>query len=339
MILNVGEFLEKFDVQACPPIILVGPGKAGFNKEPFEPFLADRAIEKILEAHVDPTLQDLMFSSFYAEETAPGVVAEMVQTFPFLAEKRVVLVRNADVYMGMPSSKRSPLQPLLQFIENPNNSALLILISPEANRQRVLFKSIEKNGLIVECPQLEDKAYAAWIRGEVARHGKQISPDALSLIIDRVGTRMSEMHNAIHLVCNYVGTATSIEEKDILAACADVAETSIWTLTDAIAASDSTKALEALHELIQINKSPDEIIGILNWLLESAYRAHPDTTVKLGKPFVEKKVAPLTRKFSPSRLAAALAMCNKTHFAIRSTGSDPQLLLELMIIKLAVAKR
>jgi DNA polymerase III delta subunit len=126
-------------------------------------------------------------------------------------------------------------------------------------------------------------------------------------------------------------------EKDVMAACADVAESTVWVLTDAIARSDTTAALEALHELAGMNKSPDEIMGTINWLLENAYRAHPETTLTVPSRFVAEKVTPLARKFSLQKMKAALALCTRTHFALRSTGSNHHLLLEILVIKLAAA--
>lgn len=339
MILNVVEFTKMVGVTPLPPVILFGPGKPPWQKEEFEPYLVDCALDKLMEVYVDPSLRDLAFSVFYADETPPGTVAEEARTVPFLAERRVVLVRNADVYMAMGSDKRSPLQPLLQFIENPPEASLLILVSPSLNRLKPLYKLSEKNGVFVECPQLGDKEYTGWIQDEVAKVGNTISHAALTLLIDRVGGKMGDMRNAVNLICNFAGTGKAITEEHVLAASGDVAETTIWALTDAIAASAPAAALECLHELLSMNKSPEEIIGTLNWLLESTYRAHPDTPIKLGKPFVERKVAPLTRKFSPKRLAAALAMCTKTNFALRSTGTDAHLLLEMLIIKLAYTRK
>jgi DNA polymerase III subunit delta len=339
MIVSISEFIESIGKTSPYGVILFAPGKAPWGKENFEPFLVDQALKKLISTYVDPELRDLAFSVMYAEETNPGAVVEEARTLPFLAERRVILLRNADVFMAMSSDKRSPIQPLLQFIENPVDTALLMLVAPAANKQKQLYKACEKHGVVVESPQLDDKSYATWIRGQVSQNGNKISAEAVALLMDRVGGKMSDMHNAINLVCNFAGADNPVKEEHILAASADVAEATVWALTDAIAASNPESALKALHELLAMNKSPDEILGTFNWLLESAYRAHPDTPLKLGKPFLERKVTPLAKKFTVSRLGAAMGLCTKTHFALRTTGADAHLLLELLTIKLAAARR
>ena len=159
MILNVRAFTETIGVKEIPRVILFGPGKAPWGKEDYEPYLVDQALDKLIAACVDPSLRDLAFSVYYADETAPGTVAEEARTVPFLAERRVVLVRNADVYMNMASDKRSPIQPLLQFIE-----ARIIAADPRFHDDKqgeAAVQMTEKNGMLVECPQLGDKEYTA----------------------------------------------------------------------------------------------------------------------------------------------------------------------------------
>lgn len=339
MILNIVEFMKAVGVKPLPGVMLFTSGKAGRSKkDSYEPYLVDQAVDKLIAAYVDPTLKDLSFTSFYAEEAAPGVVVEEARTLPFLAERRVVLVRNAGAYMDMASDKRSPLYPLLQFLENPPDASVLAMICPEVNRTKSMYKLCEKNGLIIECPQLTGAEYSNWIQDRFAQNGKTINARIVTSLVERVGNKMSDMNNAVNLVCNFAQSHNAITEEDVLAASADVAEATVWALTDAIAVSNPAAALKELHELLAMNKTPDEILGILNWLLESTYRAHPATPLKLDSIYLSKKVGPLTKKFSPARLAAALAMCTKTHFALRTTGADTKLQLELLVIKLAYAR-
>ncbi len=331
----VREFLRTIGKQPPPATVLFAPGKPPFNKEDFEPYLVDRAVEKLVDAYVDPNLRDLTFTVYYADETPPGVIAEEARTLPFLAERRVILVRNADRYMSMSGEKNSPLQPLLAGIENPSSSTLLILITAAVDKRKRLYKACDGAGVIVECPQLDDAELAAWIRQEMNERGRAIAAGAVSALIERVGGKMSDMANAINLVCNFVANNAPIAEEHVRAACADVAEATVWALTDAIAASQPTAALEALQELLALSKSPDEIIGTINWLLESAYRALPDTQPRNNSNYVERKVRPLADKFGRQKLIEALALCTKTQFSLRTTGADKTLMLEMMVIKLS----
>ena len=336
--MHIKELLDQIGAQPLPPILLFGPGKAPFNKEPWEPALAERALERIVATYDDPSMRDLCLSSYHADETKPGEIVLEAQTLPFLAERRVVIIRHAECYDKMSGEKNSALAPLIQYLESPPETTLLIIIAEKADKRKKLYKGCLKAGAVVECPQLDDRAMTAWIRQEVEARGKQIDGGAIAELIRRAGSRLSDVTNAVNLVVTYVGESPRVTQDDVVTACADVAEETVWALTDAIAASNLDKALSTLFQLEDLGKRPDEILGLINWLLDSAYRALPDTEAKLASRFVAEKVTPLARKLGAEKLKRAFALCTETHLMIRSTGTDEMLALELLVIKLAAPR-
>lgn len=317
------------------PILLFTSGKAPFQKEAWEPLLAERAAQEIVDRFVDPSVRDLAYSVLYADESPPSEIVNEAQSVPFLSERRVILVRNIARYNLMSGDKGSPLYALLQYLQSPAAFTILMFIAPEVDKRKKFYKACEKNGTIVECPQLTDQEFGAWVREEAAKAGKSIEEEAVRELSARSGGRLADANNAIQLVSSYVGGRAYITSEDVVAACADVAEETVWTLTDAIASSNSKKALHALDDLLEIGKGPDEIIGIINWLLESAYRAAPETSATLQSRFVADKVMPIVHKMGVEKLKAAFSLCTDTHFMIRSTGVDQRLALELLVARLS----
>ena len=337
--MHVRDLLDKIGKSPLPPVMLFCPGAAPFQKEPWEPLLADRAIQRISAEYVPDGLGDLVYSVFYADETPIGDIILEAKTMPFLAERRVVLVRNAEKYNTMSGERGSPLKSLLDYIDSRCDSAVMMLVSSQIDKRKKFYKAVEKAGGIVECPQLDDAELNKWVRSEVEARGKSIEQDAVTEIIRRSGSRLSDISNAVNLVSTFLGAAQVIREQDIIAACADVAEESVWALTDAIAASDAEKALRTLRQLTDFGKAPDEIMGLINWLLETAYQASPETTLSVRSKFVERKVLPLAKKLGLAKIKAAFALCTDTHFMMRTTGVDKDLALEMLVIKLASVRR
>jgi DNA polymerase III subunit delta len=336
--MHANELLGKIGQETLPPILLFAPGKAPFQKEPWEPHLAEQAVERIIDTHVDPSMRDMALGVFHADEAKIADIVLEAQTLPFLVERRVIVVRNADRYNTMSGEKTSALFPLLGYIENPSESTLLILITSKIDKRKKLYKTCQKAGAIVECPQLDDNALGSWIRAEIRARDKEVDGNAVNEIIHRGGSRLGDINNAIGLVATYVGDAPRITQDDVVAACADVAEDTVWALTDAIAASKPDQALSTLFQLSDLGKNPDEIMGLINWLLDSAYRALPETDATLKSSFVAKKVLPLAQKLGLVKLKRAFALCTETHLMLRSTGVDQMLALELLVIKLSAPR-
>jgi len=333
------EFLNKLETGDLPPVVLFAPGKAPFNGEPFEPLLVDRALEATTARIVEPGMEDMAYVSFYADETRPEAIASEAETLPFLAAKRVIVVRNADRYAALAGTKGTTLYPLIEYLKRPNEATVLLLIASKVDKRRAFYKACNQVGLVVECPQLAERELGPWVTEEAHTLGKKLRRDAIDELVHRAGTRLSDIANALRQVAQYVGGQSAITVEDVVAACSEVAEESVWALTDAIAKSDPKAALHSLEQLCDLNKSPDEIMGLINWLLDSAYRAHPETEATLSSNFVGQKVLPLAQKFGKKKLGAAMALATKTHFMLRSTGVDSRMALELLVIKLAVPRK
>jgi DNA polymerase-3 subunit delta len=337
---NVQEFIRS--IGASPPacVILFCPAKSPRARDAtFEPFLAEQAVECMVRAYVDPGMKDLVYTTFYADEAKPAEIVLEARTVPFLVERRVVLVRNAERYAADagadPLSRRTD-SPLLSYLESPCEMTILMLVASQVDKRTRFYKACEKFGLVVECPELTKREVAEWVRREIEARNKSADEPAIEEIVRRAGAHLGDVNNAVTNVINYVGDAARIREEDVIAACADVAEQEVWALTDAIASSQQGPALTALHKLLDLGRREDEILGTVNWLLKSAYAivlagSGPPTV----SPFVAKKVRPLADKLGMAKLRDAFRLCTDTHFMIRSTGVDATLALELLVVKLA----
>ncbi len=333
---NIHEFLRAADTMSFSPVLLFCPGKSGKARDAtFEPFLAEQAIEKVVARCVDPSVKDLAYSAYYADETKVGEIILEAQTVPFLAERRVVLVRNAERF-----GAESGMDAMLAYLESPCEMTILIMVAGSVDKRTKFFKACEKGAAIVECPALNDREALDWVRGEARGRGKNIDHAAAQEIVRRTGTHLSDINNALTNVINFLGDADAIREGDVVAACADVAEEEVWALTDAIARSEPDGALVSLRKLIDLGRHEDELISTINWLLKSAYLvAITESGPPPVSPFVVKKVGPLAEKLGFRKLRDALILCTDTQFMTRTTGVDATLALELLVVKLAVPAR
>jgi DNA polymerase-3 subunit delta len=333
---NVQEFIRTIGASEPPPVLLFCAAKAPKAREAtFEPFLAEQAARRVVETYVDPSVKDLAYTAYYADEARPSEIVLEAQTVPFLAERRVVLVHGAERF-----NTDSGAGPLLSYLEAPCAMTVLMLIASHVDKRTKFYRTCEKTGLIVECPAFHEREAAQWVRETAAARGRSMDLAACRELVQRTGVHLSDVNNALTVVMNYVGEAGVIREDDVVTACADVAEEEIWALTDAIASSNMGAALTALRKLLDMGRQEDEIIGTINWLLKSAYTvAQSGPQAPAISAFVAKKVQPLADKLGLTKLRDAFLLCTDTHFLIRSTGVDGALALELLVLKLAAPIR
>jgi len=331
------ELLKQFDPSAALPVYLICPGKANprARENSFEPLIADQVIQKIVDALVEPSLRDLAYNAYYADDTDPGEVVSVANTLPFLSERRVIVVRGVESYESETAMAR-----LLPYLADPCESTVLVLVANQVDQRRKLFKTCEKGGFVVPCPQLSEPDVRQWITNAAKGMGKDIEPDAVVEVIARSGFHLSDVANAVRIVTEFVGPEVErIKQEHVVTACADVAEDQIWSLTDAIADSDVKKALVVLRELMAMGKSEFEVLGSINWLLKTAYdvAVTPPNHPRM-KGYAQRKCVPLAKKFGAAKIGDAFALITETDFMLRSTGTEKLLMIELLVVKLAAPR-
>lgn len=332
--MTVTEFIEGFDSHEPARVYLLCPDKAPRGKSAtFEPVLADQAVSLLIDRFVEPDMKDMCFTSVYADETPAGEVVSVADTLPFLADRRVVVVRNAEHY-----DSEKAAGPLLRYFANPCETTVLILVAGRIDRRLKLFKACSKAGLVIGCAQLRDHELAAWVRKEVEAIGKSIEPGAVREVTGRAGTQLSEVRSAINQAAGYAGERKKITESDVVAACAEVAEEEVWALTDAIAGSNSDAAVHALRRLLDLGKSEFEVMGSVHWVIRSAYQVASGETDKMS-PFIAKKFKALADKWGVKKCGTALGLLMDAEMMLRSTGVDRALALELLVIRLSASGR
>ncbi|GMW00488.1 MAG: hypothetical protein AMXMBFR84_16250 [Candidatus Hydrogenedentota bacterium] len=329
----VQELLKHIDTLDPAPLYFFCPAKTtkqGVSN--YEPLLAQQAVTRLADRLIDPSLRDFAYSAFYADETETGEIVQTALTVPFLAERRVVVVHGAERY-----ESESAGAAILEYIQAPCESTVMLLVASRVDRRLKLYKACEKAGAVVECPELTRPEAGAWAKSAIRERHKDIDSAALESLIDRTGTHMGEIKNAVELVCNYVGSETRIRAEDVQAACADVTEEEVWTMTDAIASSNTTTAVAALRSILDTGASEFEVMGTINWLLKSAWASG------FGQgnvsPYVAKKTKPLADKLGRAKLIQAFSLLMEAEIMLRSTGVNRALALEMLVIKLAAPRK
>ncbi|MCX8064386.1 MAG: DNA polymerase III subunit delta [Candidatus Hydrogenedentes bacterium] len=331
-ILQFQELLRK--KKAIPQCILFCP-RVTDRKKSYEPFLVEETVSELIKINFSPGTEEFGVKTFYGDEATIEDVIVECKTHPFFTPQKMVIVRKFENYDKDGRKKDKELNLLLEYIENPSEFTILICITESIDPEKILYKTFEKMKGVVESPALSPAKIKEWIRDTLLSHNKRILSEALEELIARTGPSLTEINNALTLLLNYVGKRQVIKIEDVIYSCADVAEESIWNLTDAIANADSGKACEVLNDLLNQGKTVSEIIGVIHWLLENAYKTTSASEEKPKSSFVANKVAPLAQRFGIKKLITAMNLCNEVTAQMRQSGVDERLAIELLVIKLA----
>ncbi|MFH1612195.1 MAG: DNA polymerase III subunit delta, partial [bacterium] len=207
----------------------------------------------------------------------------MPKVILFFLNKKLILVKNFQKIKN-----KIDIQNLLDYIKNPVDFTCLIFIEEERDKFNVFYKSISSLKTVVEFYSPFPQQLPFWISNLVQSKGKQITPVASNLLIERVGNNLQKLVNEIEKLILYVGENTKINLKDVEDVTSDIKINTIFELCSAIANKQKKKAILILEKLSK-TEEPLKILFFLTQQLRKIWRAQ--NYFKNG--IEEKKVATL----------------------------------------------
>ena len=175
----------------------------------------DLLLEEALNAIIDRVLEgadrgfnlDVMRGT---EADGRDIVAR-ASSFPMMADRRVVVVREADRLTG-----RDP-ELVASYVERPSPSTCLVLAGTKPDFRRKPFAGIWKEGGAFEFPPLHEDDASSWIAARVGQRGRRIAPEAAKLLATIVGTSLRDLQNEIDKLLIFAADGKEITETDVAA--------------------------------------------------------------------------------------------------------------------------
>lgn len=190
--------------------------------------------------------------------------------FPFMSDKRVVVVKDADKIAGR--------EPLSDYIQNPQESTVLILVlSAPPPRSKKKVTTVKKGGAFdfftylrthpsgdhcVECKRLSEADAMNWIRNRFSEAGRVIDDKAAALIPTLQGTGLRAIDQEIQKILVALPEVTRIRAEDIEAYFATTRQFTMFDLSNAILRKQRVHALRIAEQGFDLGSLP----GLVSYL-------------------------------------------------------------------------
>lgn len=187
-------------------------------------------------------------------EAAINRFRESVQTVSMFGGRRIVWLKNvnflADTVTGRAESTLKLVADLQEILEsvNPAETAVLITASP-IDRRRAFPKWCEKNGdfTLVGGDDSDGSALEGVVLAEAKTLGVTFAPDAVRLLMAKVGANTRLLVAEVHKLANYVAEGERVEETDVAELTPNVAEGDFFEAAEAFFSGDLKWTLAALQ--------------------------------------------------------------------------------------------
>ncbi len=303
--------------------LLFGPDKARLQNR----------IKKIKE-EAGVTDDGINYREISADFDASAIISEC-SAMPFLAEKRVVLLRGL-----LASKNKELLTKIAEWLPAVPLETELVLVENEAPDQRlVITKTLHKVGKVELFANMTPVEAVRNIENQVAKAGGSIDKATATLLQMYLGTDSLRVNNEVNKLVAYDKKVTR-ENVELLVNAGYF--NTIFDLTDAIATRNTKKALHNLEKILEGGESEVYLVSMIamqvrNLLIIQDLKSHglsESEMVSRSKlhPFVVKKCLGQTRNFTEEQLVSMHKGLLDLDIALKSGVADPKTLLTKYIL-------
>lgn len=304
------------------------------------------AISRRLNEIADKTDKDGMNTSrLEARLTSDTDLNNAVNSMPFLAEKRLVILSNPSQKFNTPDARKK----FTVFLENVPSTTLLVLhetIEPKEAEKHWLVKWTGKTeGAKADAFMLpKARDMTGWILAETRRQSGDIHPAAAAKLAEMAGADTRQAAQEIAKLLAYVNWARQIEVKDVEAVSVNTAEVDIFAFVDSLASGDGKQSQFMLHKMLEDQDAFaifPMIIRQFRLLIQAreivdARGMVQDVIEALHvHPYVAEKMFKQAGRFPMKSLEAIYRRLLKMDEAAKTSAMPMDLSLEMFVVELA----
>lgn len=303
-----------------------------------EDFLAAEALHAIIDAALTPEERGFNLDVMNGGESDTRDILAHASSFPMMAERRVVVVKDADKF----SPKE--LELLANYVEQPSPTTALVLVATKPDMRKKPFPSIKKAGTVVEFKRPYENQIPAWITARVQKQGRQIAPDACKLLSAYVGASLREIQNEIDKLAIYLGDKKSITVDDVAAVVGMSKEFTVFELQKAIGTKDIRRSTEIMERMLDAGESVPFIIVMLTsyfitlWKLADIQRKGGSNSDMASEarvnPYFLKEYLEVLHRYSGGEIERAFGLLAGADEQIKTTSTDPRQVMTSLIVRL-----
>ena len=176
----------------------------------------------------------------------PKGFATNLQTLPFLAEKRLTIIKDFLKHANADTQKE-----VAEIIDaTPDFCVLVFTETHPPDKRTTLFKKLSKIATTEEFKAPTPEQLVKWITKETIERKGQINQTEANFLAQQVGPNLWQLSNEINKLISAAGQNTPITNKLIEDLVAPSLSSSIFKLTDSIAAKNRKGSLKVFKTLI-----------------------------------------------------------------------------------------
>jgi DNA polymerase III subunit delta len=289
------------------------------------------------------------------------------------ADTQALLAYSRNQGMDLSRRRGSEEQRLAEMLERGLPPwDFLLMTAVQVDRRTRLYKRLEEMDavwqLVIErdrSGRISRESLAVFVNQRLRQAGKTIEPQAREMILLRAGDELRGLQQELEKLFLYVGDQPTIRSQDVDASFADRSDGWVFDLTRCIAERNAVAALSHLARLLAQGEHPLKLLGTIaaevrrllaarqlmdgevrgQWKRGLTYQQFQQNVLKQGapiltrNPYADYMCFQRADQFSLGELRACLTSSYQADLRLKSTGNNPRLVMEKLILNMCLGSR
>jgi DNA polymerase III subunit delta len=326
--------LQELDQEIIRPVYYLA-GEDNYRKD-----LIVRKIKEIIKP------DDFNIFETYAQKAEMREVVLTATTPPIFAKKRLVVLKQGD---KLSAEGRKFVN---TYILTPMDSTCFVILSEDRKpKDATLLKSAEKTGAKVIFYALDDSKAEQWVMGTLKAQKRKISPSAVKLLVDSVGTDLSILEGELQKLTSLIDNPNEeIKPEHVLESMGFSKEENPFLLPSLIMSKDLKGAVAFVERLLDEGEEPLFVINMIFACLQKLIKvkklaeaglSQQDIFAQAGlNRYFERNFIFQSRNFPnyPTIVKLMKRLLNADGELKSSSSLAPKVLLKDIVIKIISAK-
>ncbi len=313
-----------------------------------DPSLVSQALTRLLDELAEGQERSLVVEDRSGDDVDLADVVDACRTPPFLADRRVVVVR--DIGRFTPDQ----LQHVTEYLGAPLGTSRLVLTTGGGQVPARFLTSFRQSAVtVVVTTDVGAKEARAWVAEHLARAPLTLVPAAASLVEAHLGEDLNRLDALLGTLETAYGAGARLSPDDVAPYLGQAGGVPPWDLTDAIDQGDHARALTVLHRLTEAGaRHPLVVLAVLHRHFGNVLRAQSPTVTTeaqaaeaIGIPkgrstFPARKALDAARRLGPTGTGDAITALADAELAVKGKLDwEGTLVLEVLVARLCRLSR
>ena len=156
-----------------------------------EGYYTDKITDYIIENSLTEIERDFNLTVFYGLETDIDTVVTAAKRFPMMAERQVIVVREAQLLKNIDN--------LLFYLQNPQPTTVLVFAHKNGSidKRKKVAAELERKGVVLDSKKMKDEQLPAFITACMREKGLAADNKSVQMMRESIGADLSRIAGEI----------------------------------------------------------------------------------------------------------------------------------------------